>query len=104
MSPLGKTGLLIGIIVIGMVCALELWHWFRGDSLLTRAQLVRRLVVGVLLQVAMAMALVGEALTRALPAAYQMAYWGVCMVLVFLPLLIALREITFVSRQYAQRR
>jgi hypothetical protein len=104
MSPWGKIGLLMGIVIVGVVCALELWHWYRGDSLLTRGQLARRLTVGVLLQFAMAMALLGEKFTRGMPPHSQMVYWTVCLVAAIVPLMVALREMGVVSRQYTQRR
>jgi hypothetical protein len=104
MFPWGKFALLFGIVLVGVVCALELWRWYRGDGMLTRGQLVRRLIVGLLLQVAMAMALVGEIATETMAWQSVMIYWAVCLLAAVSALFGALRDWTTINRQYRQRR
>jgi hypothetical protein len=104
MFPWGKFALLFGIVLVGVVCALELWRWYRGDGLLTRGQLARRLIVGFLLQVAMAMALVGEIATETMTWQSVMIYWTVCLFAAVAALFGALRDWASINRHYRQRR
>jgi hypothetical protein len=102
--PWGKIALLFGIVLVGVVCALELWRWSHGGGLLTRGQLARRLFVGFLLQVAMAMALVGEIATETMPWQNVMLYWSICLFAAVIALFGALRDWASINRQYRQRR
>jgi hypothetical protein len=104
MLPWGKITLLFGIVLVGVVCAMELWRWYRGDSLLTRGQLFRRLFVGLLLQSAMAMALIGEIVTERMPWQNFILYWSVCLFSAIAGLFGALRDWASINRQYRQRR
>lgn len=104
MLPWGKITLLFGIELVGVVCALELWRWYRGDSLLTRGQLFRRLFVGLLLQSAMAMALIGEIATERMPWQHVILYWSVCLFAAIAALFGALRDWASINRHYRQRR
>jgi hypothetical protein len=104
MFPWGKLGLLFGIVLVGVVCALELWRWHRGDGMLSRAQVVRRLIVGLLLQIAMAMALVGEIATEAMAWQSVLIYWSACLLAAIMALFGALRDWASINRQYRQRR
>lgn len=99
-----KIALLIGILVIGMLLAAELWRYHADDSLITRGQLVKRLVVGVWLQGVLAMALVGEVVTEGMPPLQQMLYWTACLLAGVVPLFAAIHEAGLVARQYARRR
>lgn len=99
-----KIVLLGGILMIGLLLARELWRFREEDSLVTRGQLIKRLIVGVWLQAVLGMAAVGDELTAGMPPLYRLAYWGSCLLFATGPIFAAIHEAGRVARQYARRR
>jgi hypothetical protein len=99
-----KIALLAGILLIGVLLATELWRYYADDTLVTRGQLVKRLVVGVWLQGVLAMALVGDVVTATMRPLQEMLYWTACLLAGVVPLIAAIHEAGLVARQYARRR
>jgi hypothetical protein len=99
-----KIALLAGILMIGVLLAAELWRYYADDTLVTRGQLIRRLVVGVWLQGVLAMALVGDVVTARLSLPQAMLYWAACLLAAVVPIVAAIHEAGQVARQYVRRR
>jgi hypothetical protein len=99
-----KIVLLAAILFIGVLLAWELWRYWSPDPIVTRGQLVRRLVVGVWLQCVLAMALIGEVVTLGMRPQWQMVYWAACLLFALFPMFAAIHEAGVVARQYTRRR
>jgi hypothetical protein len=99
-----KLVLLGAILFIGVLLASELWRYWSPDPIVTRGQLVRRLVVGVWLQCVLAMALIGDTVTIGMRPHLQIVYWGTCLLFAIIPMFVAIHEAGAVARQYARRR
>lgn len=99
-----KIALLAGILLIGVLLAAELWRYHSDDTLVSRGQLIKRLVVGVWLQGVLAMALVGDVVTAGMPPLRVMLYWAACLLAAVVPIIAALHEAGQVAQQYARRR
>jgi hypothetical protein len=99
-----KIALLATILLIGVLLAAELWRYYADDTLVTRGQLIKRLVIGVWLQSVLAMALVGDVATAGMRPLQQMLYWTACLLAAVVPLFAAIHEAGIVARQYARRR
>jgi hypothetical protein len=99
-----KIVLLACILMIGVLLARELWRYREEDPLVTRGQLIKRLIVGVWLQGVLGMAAVGDEVTAGMPPLYRLAYWGSCLLFATGPIFAAIHEAGRVARQYARRR
>jgi hypothetical protein len=99
-----RIALLAGILLIGVLLAAELWRYYADDTLVTRHRLAQRLVVGFVLQLVLAMALIGETFAPQLTPLQQLAYWSACLLGAMLALFAAIHEAILVARQYARRR
>lgn len=99
-----KIALLAGILFIGVVLAAELWRYHADETLVSRGRLVKRLAVGVGLQLVLAMALIGDTVAAHLSPLQQIGYWGACLMGAVTALFVAIHEAGLVARQYARRR
>jgi hypothetical protein len=83
----------------------EVWRWVSGNrSSLTPGQFRRRLAGGIMLEASMLMWLLEGALMRGRGAGERLLYLLVALLLAVIPMLLAVREAAFVTRQYVRWR
>jgi hypothetical protein len=96
--------LLLGILLLLLLQAVEVWRRLREPEVLTRGQYWRRLLTAAALQVVLLMWLVGEPLTDRQPPLTRLAYWTGALLLAIGAAFAAVREMAEVSRQYNRQR
>lgn len=105
LPPTATPVLLTAILVFGLYMAYEAWRWFSGNrSLLTPGQFRRRLVAGFILELDLVLWLLADPLTHGRRASERLLYLLFATLLVFIPMLLAVREAAFIVRQYARWR
>jgi hypothetical protein len=98
------TILLLGLLLLLLLQAVEVWRRIRHPNVLTVRQFWRRMITAGILEVSLFMWLVGEALMRRQPPLTQFAYWMAALLLGIAAAFSAMRELTEVSRQYHHQR
>jgi hypothetical protein len=98
------TVLFLAILLLLLLQAVEIWRRLREPGILTAGQFWRRMITAAILEVALLMWLVGEALLRRQPPLTQIAYWSAVLLLVVAAAFSAIREMGEVSRQYHRQR
>lgn len=89
------------IAAFGLYMGWEIWRWVNGNrSLLTSGQFRRRLAGGILLLLDLLMWVVANPLMTGRPARERLLYLLVATGIVFVVMLLAVREASFVLRQY----
>jgi hypothetical protein len=100
-----ETVILISMLLFGAYLAFEVWRWVNGNpGQLTPGQFRRRMVGGILLEVDLALWYFADRALPLLPRSGKLLYLLFAMLLVFVPMLLAVREAAFVMRQYARWR
>jgi hypothetical protein len=98
------TILCLGILILLILQALEVRRRVRDPGILTPGQFWRRILTAGILQVALLMWLVGEALMRGQSPLTQLAYWSAVLLFGIAAAFSAVHEIGEVSRQYHRQR
>src|SRR5262249_12398065 len=75
LTPVRIGVLMLGVLLLLLLQAVELWRRLRDPAALTPGQFWRRIVTAAVLQLVLLMWLAGEALVRRQPPLTQMAYW-----------------------------
>lgn len=100
-SPITFTAM----VLFGLYMAWEVWRWYAGNrSSLTPGQFRRRLVGGILLEIALLLWFLANPLMTGRSPREKLAYMLVAFVLTWIPMFLAFREAAFVARQYARWR
>jgi hypothetical protein len=97
--------LLTLLVVFGFYLVFEVVRWTAGNrASLTLGQYRRRLWGGGLLELDILLWLLFQPVMTSRPAREQLLYLLLCMLLVIVPMLLAVREAAFVSRQFLRWR
>jgi len=89
----------------GFYLVFEVVRWMTGNrAALTPGQYRRRLWGGGLLELDILLWLLFQPVMSTRPAREQLLYLLLCMLFVFLPMLLAVREAAFVTRQFVRWR
>lgn len=96
--------LMLGVLLLLLLQAIEVWRRFRSPRSLLKSQFRRRLLTAALLELVLLMWLVGEPLTHRQPPLTQLAYWTAALLFGIAAAFAALREMGEVSRQYHRQR
>lgn len=105
LRPGAEAVLMAAIVVFGLYMVYEIGRWVSGNkAMLTPGQFRRRVVTGLLLELDLFLWLFSDTLTLHRPAAERLLYLLFATLLVFIPMLLAVREAAFVMRQYARWR
>jgi hypothetical protein len=103
--PAAQPVLFALILLFGAYLLFEAWRWYAGNSAqLTPGQFRRRMVGGFLLEADLLLWLLANPLMAGRPARERLLYLLVATLLVFIPMLLAVREAAFIMRQYARWR
>jgi hypothetical protein len=104
--PLVSQLFLIALLAFfGFYLVFEVVRWMTGNrSGLTPGQYRRRLWGGGLLELDILLWLLFQPVMAARPAREQLLYLLICMLFVFVPMLLAVREAAFVTRQFVHQR
>jgi hypothetical protein len=94
----------LGILLLLLLQAIEIWRRLREPEILTTGQFWRRMITAAILEIALLMWLIGDALLRHQPPLTQIAYWSAVLLLVIGAALSAVREMGEVNRQYHRQR
>ena len=70
---------MLGVLLLLLLQAVEIWRRFRFPLALTASQFWRRMVTAAMLEVVLLMWLVGEPLLRRQPPLTQLAYWSAAL-------------------------
>jgi hypothetical protein len=93
------------LIVFGAYMLWEVWSWFSGNKAeLTPGQFRRRLSGGIMLFAAMLMLMMADPWSAGLSKQAKLAYLGWIMILTIIPVMLAVREASFIARQYFRKR
>jgi hypothetical protein len=95
---------MLGVLLLLLLQAIEVWRRFRSPHGLSNGQFWRRLVTAAILEIVLLMWMVGEPLLRHQPPLTQLAYWTAALLLVFAAAFSAVREMGEVTRQYHRQR
>src|SRR5712692_7171029 len=95
---------MLGVLLLLLRQAVEVWRRFRFPHALSGTQFWRRLLTAGLLEIVLMMWLVGEPLLRRQPPLTQLAYWTAALLFGISAAFAALREMGEVSRQYHRQR
>jgi hypothetical protein len=98
------TILFLGILILLLLQAVEVWRRIREPGMMTPGQFWRRILTAAILQLALLMWLVGEPLMRGQPPLTQLSYWSAVLLFGFAAAFFALREMGEVTRQYHRQR
>lgn len=106
MLPPGAVPILLGaMLFFGLYMVYEVWRWFAGNrAMLTPGQFRRRLVAGFILELDLLMWVMADPLISGRPARERLLYLLWATLLVFIPMILAVREAAFIMRQYARWR
>lgn len=97
--------LIVLLVFFGFYLVFEVARWSSGNrAALTPGQYRRRLWSGGLLEFDILLWLAYQPLISSRPAREQLLYLLICMLLVIVPMLLAVREAAFVSRQFVRWR
>jgi hypothetical protein len=92
-------------MVFGAYMLWEFWAWFSGNKAeLTAGQFRRRLAGGMMLFAAMLMLMMVDQWTARFSKEEKLAYLGWMMILTIIPVMLAVREASFIARQYYRKR
>jgi TRAP-type uncharacterized transport system fused permease subunit len=93
------------MVLFGLYLLYEVWRWVTGNrALLTPGQFRRRMIGGILLELDLLLWFLANPLMKDRPNREKLLYMLVAMLLVFIPMLLAVREAAFVMRQYTRWR
>lgn len=92
------------MVLFGLVVLYDVWRWYRRPGSLAREQFRRRMLGGALMEVDLGLWLVADMVLARLTPAWMLAYLGIATLLVFVPVLLAIRESAFIARQYVRSR
>jgi hypothetical protein len=112
LPPAAGPVLLGALVLFSAYMAYEVWRWTSGNrAMLTPGQFRRRIFTGLLLEVDLVLWLLANpaiaSFRRANPehwGAPTLLYLLTATLLVFIPMLLAVREAAFIMRQYARWR
>jgi hypothetical protein len=96
--------LMLGVLLLLLLQAVEIWRRFRFPHALSGTQFWRRLLTAGLLEIVLMMWLVGDPLLRRQPPLTQLAYWTSALLFGIGAAFAALREMGEVTRQYHRQR
>jgi hypothetical protein len=96
--------LMLGVLLLLLLQAIELWRRLRDPAALTAGQFWRRIFTAAVLQVVLLMWLAGNALMRHQSPLTQMAYWTAALLFGIAAAFLAVREMGEVSRQANRQR
>lgn len=93
------------LVVFGVYLLWEIWSWFSGNKAeLTPGQFRRRIAGGMMLFTAMLMLMMANQWMAGHPARDRLNYLSVIMILTLIPMMLAVREVAFIARQYGRKR
>jgi hypothetical protein len=96
--------LMLGVLLLLLLQAVELWRRLRDPGALTAGQFWRRILTAAVLQVVLMMWLVGDGLMSHQPPLTQMAYWTAALLFGIAAAFSAVREMGEVSRRANRQR
>ncbi len=97
--------LLATILLFGLYTGYELWRWLAGNRAgLTPGQFHRRLTAAVILEIDLVLWFLADFLMADRPARERLLFLLFATLLTLVPMILAVREASFVLRQYAQWR
>lgn len=97
--------LLVTIVLFGLYTGYELWRWLAGNrASLTPGQVRRRLTGALILEIDLVLWFLADLLMAGRPARERLLYLLAATLLTLVPMILAVREASFVLRQYAQWR
>src|SRR5262245_50201339 len=99
-----RAGLLAGFLFFVGLTLYEIWRRGRHPGSVTAGQFRRRVAGAVIMAADLLLWVVADAFLPGWPPAWQLLYMGGAMLLLFVPMFLAVREWTFVVRQYARSR
>jgi hypothetical protein len=91
--------LMLGMLLLLLLQAVEVWRRLREPDALTPRQFWRRIITAAVLEIVLLMWLVGEALVQHQSPLTQLAYWTAALFLGVVGVFSALREMGEVSRR-----
>jgi hypothetical protein len=95
---------MLGVLLLLLLQAVEVWRRFRSPGALSSSQFWRRMLTAALLELVLLMWTVGEPLMRRQPPLTQLAYWTAALLFGIAAAFSALREMGEVTRQYHRQR
>lgn len=105
MPVISQLFLVVLLIFFGIYLVFEVVRWMAGNRAgLTPGQYRRRLWGGGLLELDILLWLLYQPMISHRPAREQLLYLLVCMLFVIVPMLLAVREAAFVTRQFVRMR
>jgi hypothetical protein len=97
--------ILTAIIAFGLYMAHEVWRWGSGNrAMLTPGQFRRRLAGGIILEADLLLWFLANPLMSGRPPEYRLLYLLTACLLVMVPMILAVREVAFIIRQYVRWR
>lgn len=104
--PPGATLVLgVAMALFGVYLVHEFWRWKAGNrGGLVLGQFRRRMTTGLLLEFDLLLWILADPLMLHRPARERLLYLLFATLLVFIPMLMAVREVGFIMRQYARSR
>jgi hypothetical protein len=91
--------LMLGMLLLLLLQAVEVWRRLREPDALTPGQFWRRIITAAVLEIVLLMWLVGDALVGRQSPLTQIAYWTAALLLGIVGAFSSLREMGEVSRQ-----
>ena len=105
MSPLTQLFLVVLLAFFTLYLVYEITRWLRGNAGgLTAGQFRRRICGGVLLELDLLLWLLFDLLMKGRPAREQLVYLLTGVLLAVIPMMLAVREAAFVTRQFVRSR
>lgn len=93
------------LVLFGLYLVYEVWGWYAGNrAQLTPGQFRRRLAGGLLLEIALLLWVLADPLLHGRRPAEKLLYLLFAMLLPVVAMILAIREATFVARQYSRWR
>jgi hypothetical protein len=96
--------LLLGIVLLLILQAVEVWRRVREPDFLSARQFWRRLITAGIAEIVLVMWLIGEGLMSHQPPLARLAYWSASVLLLLSIPFLALRDMIDLMRTYHQQR
>jgi len=96
--------LMLGVLLLLLLQAVELWRRLRDPAALTRVQFWRRIITAGVLQIVLLMWLAGDALVGRQSPLTKLAYWTAALLFGIAAAFSAIREMGEVSRRANRER
>lgn len=93
---------LLGMLVMGILFALEVRKWRMLGPVMTRHQRILRVLLIVFVEALFVMMLIGPSVTGRKDPVTSLFYWSLCLVLGFVVVVLALLDLRVVVSQFAR--